>query len=215
MICASVTAPMCAARLVAARRPRPATTPGCRSGSRWRCVSGCSTGSPRDDRRRARRLPAEHARRARGAARAPAYSRVAPPVGGDVAGVADRDAVDVGRVAEHVDDLERGGLLALDAQRVHRVDDLDAGPLAQLAHDLERVGRSCRAPARRCAPWMSACASLPSAIWPSGITTAHVQPGARRVRRGRRRRVAGGRADHDLGARARPPWRSPWSCRGP
>ena len=45
----------------------------------------------------------------------------------------------VGRVAEHVDDLERGRLLALDAHRVHRVDDLDAGPLAELAHDLERV----------------------------------------------------------------------------
>src|SRR6476469_3011161 len=27
-----------------------------------------------------------------------------------------------------------------------------------------------------CAPWISACASLPSAIFPSGITTAHVMP---------------------------------------
>ena len=48
-------------------------------------------------------------------------------------------AVHGGRVAEHVDDLERGRLLALDAHRVHRVDHLDAGTLAELAHDLERV----------------------------------------------------------------------------
>src|SRR5512135_1396719 len=47
---------------------------------------------------------------------------VPPPVRGDVAGVADRQAVHVGRGAEGVDDLERGGLLPLDAQRVDRVD---------------------------------------------------------------------------------------------
>ena len=50
------------------------------------------------------------------------------------------------------------------------------------------------------APWISACASLPSAIWPAGSTTAQSRPARGRVRRGRRRRVAGGRADHDLGA---------------
>ena len=44
----------------------------------------------------------------------------------------------VGRVAERVDDLERGGLLPLDADRVDRVDDLDAGTLPELAHDVER-----------------------------------------------------------------------------
>ena len=42
---------------------------------------------------------------------------VAHPVGADVAGVADGQDVDVGRVAEHFDDLEAGGLLALKAIR--------------------------------------------------------------------------------------------------
>jgi len=41
--------------------------------------------------------------------------REAPPVGGNVAGVADRYRQDVGRLAEHVDDLEGAGLLTLDA----------------------------------------------------------------------------------------------------
>ena len=40
---------------------------------------------------------------------------VAHPVGGDVAGVADGKAVRVRRDAEGVDDLERGGLLAVAA----------------------------------------------------------------------------------------------------
>ena len=51
-----------------------------------------------------------------------------------------------------------------------------------------------------CAPWMSACASLPNAMWPGGQHHAARQPRARRVRRGGRRRVAGGRADRELGA---------------
>ena len=50
------------------------------------------------------------------------------------------------------------------------------------------------------APWISACASLPSAIVAVGDDDRAREPGARRVRRGRRRRVAGRRADHDLGA---------------
>ena len=49
---------------------------------------------------------------------------VAPPVRGDVAGVADGQEVDVGRVAERVDDLERRRLLALDPVGVDRVDEV-------------------------------------------------------------------------------------------
>src|SRR3712207_8921907 len=48
--------------------------------------------------------------------------RSALPVRGDVAGVADRQAVDVRGVAEDVDDLERGGLLPLDPVLVDAVD---------------------------------------------------------------------------------------------
>ncbi len=51
----------------------------------------------------------------------------------------DGDAVHVGRVAERVADLERGGLLTFDAERVDRVDDRDPAPLPQLAHDAQRV----------------------------------------------------------------------------
>ena len=85
-------------------------------------------------------------------------------------------AVHARAVAEHVDDLEGGRLLALDAGRVDRVHDLDAGPLAELAHDSRGPRRSCRGPGRPCAPWISACASFPSAIWPAGSTTAQTSP---------------------------------------
>ena len=44
-------------------------------------------------------------------------------------------AVDVGRVAEGVDDLEGRGLLALDAGRVDLVDELDRVGLGELAGD--------------------------------------------------------------------------------
>ncbi len=66
-------------------------------------------------------LEAPHARGAGGGAVGRVLA-VALPVRGDVARVADRQDVDVGGVAEHVHDLERGGLLALDP---HRVDGID------------------------------------------------------------------------------------------
>ena len=47
---------------------------------------------------------------------------------------------DVGRVAEHVDDLERGGLLPLDAERVDRVDDRRRRPRSPSSRTIvERV----------------------------------------------------------------------------
>ena len=48
-------------------------------------------------------------------------------------------AVDVGRVAEDVDDLEGGGLLPLDPGRVDRVDQRDRVVLGQLAGEVEAV----------------------------------------------------------------------------
>ncbi len=45
----------------------------------------------------------------------------------------------VGSVAQHVDHLEGAGLLALDAERVDRVDDRQRSPLTQLSDDPEGV----------------------------------------------------------------------------
>ena len=64
------------------------------------------------ERRRALGLEAAHHRAPRGAAEV-GVLLVAEPVGRDVAGVADRQQVVVGGVAEEVDDLEGRGLLAL------------------------------------------------------------------------------------------------------
>ena len=75
--------------------------------------------------------------RARGAVRG--VLDVAPPVRRDVAGVADGQAVHVGGVAEHVEDLERRGLLALDAERVDAVDERDGVVLGQVAAQVEAV----------------------------------------------------------------------------
>ena len=49
----------------------------------------------------------------------------AGPIGGDVSGVADRQAQPVRGCPEHVADLEGGAFLALDAVRVERVDQAD------------------------------------------------------------------------------------------
>ena len=76
-----------------------------------------------DERRRAGRLEAPHPRASPSTRPAAAYVAEPGPVGADVAGVADRDGQDVRRPAEVVADLERGGLLALEAERVDRVDE--------------------------------------------------------------------------------------------
>ena len=127
------------------------------------------------DGRGARGLEPEHARQPGGPARL-LVLEVALPVGGDVAGVAHRDAVDVGGVAERVDDLEGPGLLALDPVGVHRVDHGDRGPLAQLPDDGRGPRRSCPAPGGPGPRGSSAWASLPRAMWPSGMSTAQVSP---------------------------------------
>ena len=84
------------------------------------------------------RLEAPHPRGPRGEAVGGVLA-VALPVGGDVAGVADRQAVDVGGVAERVDDLERRRLLALDAERVDAVDQAHRVVDRQLAGQREAV----------------------------------------------------------------------------
>ena len=107
------------------------------------------------DRRTARRSaphppPGSPTCRGRRVARpASAYSRIARPVSGDVAGVADRQGVDVGRVAEHVDDLVRRGLLTGDAVAVGVGGvDQDDGIAARTARGRASGSRrSCPAPA--------------------------------------------------------------------
>ncbi len=90
------------------------------------------------DGRGAGGLEAEHAR----ALRRDAVRGVLPvalPVGRDVAGVADGQAVHVGRVAERVAHLEGGGLLAVDAVGVDRVDQRRRVVLRQRAAQVEAV----------------------------------------------------------------------------
>ena len=143
-----------------------------------------------------------------------AYSRVALPVGRDVAGVADRQHVDVGRVAERVDDLERRRLLALDAGRVDRVDQLDGVGLGELAGHGEAVvevaldldqGRAVR----------DGLAQLAHRDLAVGHEHGTRHPGLGRVGGRAGTGVAGARADDRLGAVALRPPRSRSSCRGP
>ena len=101
-------------------------------------VSGSGNGSPVDQRRRALGLEAVDLRQP---GRQPEVGvlGVAEPVRGDVAGVADRQQVVVGGVAEEVDDLERRGLLALEPDRVDRVDQGDREVPGQLLGEAEAV----------------------------------------------------------------------------
>ena len=108
----------------------------------------------------------------------------APPPGGDVAGVADRDRERVGWPAELVAGLERGRLLALDPVRVDRVDQLDrVAPWPARARS-RAPGRSCRAarsPAPRASAPGRACRSRSS---PPGRSPRRAgRPAPRRPRR--------------------------------
>ncbi|OPZ92262.1 MAG: hypothetical protein BWY73_00877 [candidate division TA06 bacterium ADurb.Bin417] len=89
-----------------------------------------------DQRRGAGGLEAQHPGQPGGLAE-PAVLPVALPVGGDVAGVADRQDVVVGGVAQAVDDLEGAGLLPLDPVGVDRVDQGDRVPVAEGAYQLQ------------------------------------------------------------------------------
>ena len=98
-------------------------------------------------------------------------------------------------------ELERRGLLALEPERVDAVDQRDRVALGQLAHELSASSKLPRSATTR-APCISAWASLPAAILPSGTITAPPMPGARRVGGQRRGGVARRGADDRLGARA-------------
>src|SRR5439155_27069713 len=63
----------------------------------------------------------------------------AAPVGGDVAGVADRDAQRLEASFKRLVDLERSRLLAFDTKLVDRVDEHDRVRARELAYELERT----------------------------------------------------------------------------
>jgi hypothetical protein len=123
---------------------------------------------------------------------------IALPVGGDVARVADGQRVHVGSGAKRIDDLERRGLLAFDAERVDGVDQRDgrvvrgefAGQFQAVVEiavnldDLRTVHDGLRELAHR----------------DLALRYEHRTGDAcaRRVGCGRRRRVAGRRAQHRL-----------------
>ena len=125
--------------------------------------------------------------------------RVAEPVRRDVAGVADRQQVVVGGVAEEVDDLERRGLLALEPDRVDRVDQgdgvLPGQPLGQpeagveVAADHDHPGAV-----------QDRLRHLAGGDLALGDQHQRGEPGLRGVRRHRGRGVAGRGADDRLGA---------------
>ena len=109
------------------------------------------------------------------------------PVGGDVARVADRDAAARRARAELLEDLERRGLLPLEAERVDGVDERDRMVLGELAHERRAPGRSCRAarsPARRASAPGRACR------WRSCPRGRSPRRSARRAPRRRRRDAA-------------------------
>jgi hypothetical protein len=105
------------------------------------------------------------------------------PVGGDVAGVADGQEMEVGRAAKRVANLERGGLLALDAVGIDRVDDVDAGLVAPSSRT--RRSASSKLPRRAIisAPYMRPAPACPWRSCRAGRST---------TQRCRRARVGGG-----------------------
>jgi hypothetical protein len=82
--------------------------------------------------------------------------------------------VDGRRVAEHVDDLEGAGLLALDAVGVDRVDELDRVRLRAATRQSSKFPSTWSSLAPCAMAWLS----LPMAILPSGTSTAQVMPAA-------------------------------------
>ena len=148
------------------------------------------------DRRRARGLEAEHPRHPRGVARRDVLA-VAARVRGVVARVADRDEVEVGRVAEHLDDLERRGLLALDAVVVDRVHEVHRVVRGEVARDVEAVVEVALH-LQQLGVVRDGLAELAHRDLALGHEHGGRDARVRGVGGRRRRRVARGGADHDL-----------------
>jgi hypothetical protein len=119
-------------------------------GDRLRPAGGIADADRGCDRVRLIDRVAEHERCGTGSLEAPHLGQpfrhtqlpvlvVALPVRRDVAGVADGQHMDVGSIAEDIDDLEGRGLLALDAIGVDRVDEVDRVGLGEFAAQRQAV----------------------------------------------------------------------------
>ena len=121
------------------------------------------------ERRRALGLEAEHA-----AARAPS-SLEALPVGGDVAGVADRDAQRVESPPSSSTSSNAAVFWPSSRNALTELTSAIGWRVGELAHELERLVEVAAQRDTR-APCISAWASLPVAILPSGTITAPRSP---------------------------------------
>ncbi len=130
---------------------------------------------PEHDRRRALRLEAEEPRRLVDHARLEVLG-VAEPMARDVAGVPDRNEVQVGRAAERVADLERRGLLPLEPVTDSRCSPASPGTGPRDPSPARAMRRSCRRPRALVRRARASGPSCPSAILPFGTSTAHVSP---------------------------------------
>ena len=147
----------------------------------------------RDGRRPLGGLPADELRHSDAALREPSRVRREVPT------AAVRQGEHVGGAAERLDDLERGGLLALEPVGVQRVDVHVRPSSGELARRGERL---VEAPAHlEHASAESACLrELPGRDGARRLEHDGDEPGARRVGRGRGGRVPRGRADDRVGA---------------
>ena len=134
-----------------------------------------------------------------GEGRAARVFAVPHPVGGDVARVADGQDVDVGGVAQLVDDLEGGRLLALEPVGVDRVDERHGVGLGQLPDDAQAVVEiAVHGDERRAVD--DRLRQLPRRDLARGQDDGRLQPGGHGIGRRRGRRVARRGACHDLDA---------------
>ncbi len=128
-----------------------------------------------DDGRGARGLEAEHARPGPGHP-VPHGLLVAHPVGRNVAGVAHGHRVEIGGAAQLLQHLEGAGLLALQPEGVHRVDQGDGELARRASRAMARASSKFPSMARAVAPCIRAWASLPRAMAPLGSRTTHFMP---------------------------------------
>ena len=176
-------------------------------------VSGLGTGAPSTSGAAPAACHAAHHRLA-GRVAGVGVLGVAEPVGRDVAGVADREDVDVGSVAEEVDDLEGGGLLALEPHRVHGVHQRDRVVLGEPAGEPQAVVEVAAHHDH-----LGAVHDRLGELAGGDLALRHqhqrLDAGPGGVGRHRRRGVAGRGADHGLGALADGARTARRSCRGP
>src|SRR5205823_876802 len=103
-------------------------------GNRFRLLDDAAV----KNRRGSRRLKTDHGRKRLGFSRV-AIRAVTGPGRGDVSRVAERKKMEIGRVAEFVDNFEGRGFLSGDPIGIDRVHDREIVALPEFAHDPQRV----------------------------------------------------------------------------